>query len=127
MNRESHNEEQPEIVSPEQYVFTPPIDIYETDEGLVLYADLPGVSVGSLDLQVQDNKLTLLGKVEPQIPEGSRSIHKEYEVGNFLRSFILSGEIVHNKIEAKLANGVLRIFLPKAPKAEPRRIQVNTG
>ncbi|MCH9652342.1 MAG: Hsp20/alpha crystallin family protein [Planctomycetes bacterium] len=127
MNREHNNEEPHEIAHPEQYVFTPPIDIYETDEGLVLYADLPGVSVGSLELQVQDNKLTLLGKVEPQIPEGARSLHKEYEVGNFLRSFILSGEIVHSRIEAKLANGVLRIFLPKAPKAEPRRIQVNTG
>ncbi|MCA9005136.1 MAG: Hsp20/alpha crystallin family protein [Planctomycetaceae bacterium] len=123
-----HNEDEPrELSSPEQFVFTPPIDIYETDEGLVLYADLPGVSVGSLELQVQDNKLTLLGRVEPQIPEGARPLHKEYEVGNYLRSFILSGEIVHSEIEAKLANGVLRIFLPKAPKAEPRRIQVNTG
>ncbi|HAH44340.1 MAG TPA: heat-shock protein [Planctomycetaceae bacterium] len=123
-----HSEDEPrEFLTPEQFVFTPPIDIYETDEGLVLYADLPGVSVGSLELQVQDNKLTLLGKVEPQIPEGALPLHKEYEVGNFLRSFILSGEIVHSEIEAKLANGVLRIFLPKAPKAEPRRIQVNTG
>ncbi len=127
MNRQHSNEDQREISHPEQYVFTPPIDIYETDEGLVLYADLPGVSVGSLELQVQDNKLTLLGKVEPQIPEGAHPLHTEYEVGNFLRSFILSGEIVHSEIEAKLANGVLRIFLPKAPKAEPRRIQVNTG
>lgn len=127
MNRQQSNEDQREIAHPEQYVFTPPIDIYETDEGLVLYADLPGVSVGSLELQVQDNKLTLLGKVEPQIPDEARLLHTEYEVGNFLRSFILSGEIVHSEIEAKLANGVLRIFLPKAPKAEPRRIQVNTG
>ncbi|HBL42205.1 MAG TPA: heat-shock protein, partial [Planctomycetaceae bacterium] len=100
-----HSEDEPrEFLTPEQFVFTPPIDIYETDEGLVLYADLPGVSVGSLELQVQDNKLTLLGKVEPQIPEGALPLHKEYEVGNFLRSFILSGEIVHSEIEAKLAN-----------------------
>jgi len=127
MDHQHENEEHRELAHPEQYVFTPPIDIYETDEGLVLYADLPGVSVGSLELQVQDNKLTLLGRVEPQIPEGAQPVHKEYEVGNFLRSFILSGEIVHSEIEAKLTNGVLRIFLPKAPKAEPRRIQVNTG
>lgn len=127
MSRQHSHDEPREIAHPEQYVFTPPIDIYETEEGLVLYADLPGVSVNSLELQVQDNKLTLLGRVEPQIPEGARPLHKEYEVGNYLRSFILSGEIVHSEIEAKLANGVLRIFLPKAPKAEPRRIQVNTG
>ena len=110
MSRQHSDDEPRELSTSEQFVFTPPIDIYETDEGLVLYADLPGVSVGSLELQVQDNKLTLLGKV-----------------GNYLRSFILSGEIVHSEIEAKLSNGVLRIFLPKAPKAEPRRIQVNTG
>lgn len=127
MNRQHNHEEHREIAHTEQYVFTPPIDIYETEAGLVLYADLPGVSVGSLELQVQDNKLTLLGKVEPQIPDGAIPVHTEYEVGNYLRSFILSGEIVHSEIEAKLANGVLRIFLPKAPKAEPRRIQVNTG
>lgn len=127
MNRQDSNEERGEMTHPGQYVFTPPIDIYETEAGLVLYADLPGVSVGSLELQVQDNKLTLLGKVEPQIPEGAQPLHQEYEVGNYLRSFILSGEIVHSEIEAKLTNGVLRIFLPKAPKAEPRRIQVNTG
>ncbi|QDT79977.1 Spore protein SP21 [Gimesia maris] len=127
MSRQHSDDEPRKLSTPEQFVFTPPIDIYETDEGLVLYADLPGVSVGSLELQVQDNKLTLLGKVEPQIPEGARPLHKEYEVGNYLRSFILSGEIVHSEIEAKLSNGVLRIFLPKAPKAEPRRIQVNTG
>ena len=127
MSRQHSDDEPRELSTSEQFVFTPPIDIYETDEGLVLYADLPGVSVGSLELQVQDNKLTLLGKVEPQIPEGARPLHKEYEVGNYLRSFILSGEIVHSEIEAKLLNGVLRIFLPKAPKVEPRRIQVNTG
>jgi len=53
----------PEIVPAERTLFTPPIDIYESEEGLVLIADLPGVSVKSLELQVQNNKLTLLGRV----------------------------------------------------------------
>ena len=110
----------------ERYVFTPPIDIYETGDGLGLQADLPGVSIDTLELQVQDNKLTLFGRVKSVVPEGARMLHREYEVGDFLRSFILSDEVDHERISAKLSNGVLDVVLPRAPKAKPRRIQVNT-
>lgn len=111
----------------ERAVFTPPIDIYETDEGLILRADLPGVSLESLELQVQDNRLTLFGRMQPIVPPSARLIHQEYEVGDFLRSFILSDEVDHGRIAAKLNNGVLEVVLPKAPKAEPRRIEVRTS
>lgn len=105
-------------------VFTPPIDIFETDAGLVLLADLPGVTSETLELQVQDNKLTLFGRVKSPVPPGARVIHQEYGVGHFLRSFILSDEVDHERITAKLTNGVLEVFLPRAPKSQPRRIQV---
>ena len=111
----------------ERLVFTPPIDIYETDEGLILRADLPGVSLDTLELQVQDNKLTLFGRMEPSVPENARLLHQEYETGDFLRSFILSDEVDHQRIAAKLNNGVLEVVLPKADKPEPRRIQVATS
>ena len=110
----------------ERLVFTPPIDIYETDEGLILRADLPGVSLDTLELQVQDNKLTLFGRMEQSVPENARLLHQEYEIGDFLRSFILSDEVDHKHIAAKLNNGVLEVVLPKADKPEPRRIQVAT-
>lgn len=110
----------------ERYVFIPPIDIYETEEGLVLRADLPGVTIDMLDLQVQDNKLTLFGRVVPGLPENARLVHQEYAVGDFLRSFILSDQVDHERITAKLSHGVLEVVLPQAPKAVPRRIQVNT-
>jgi HSP20 family protein len=110
----------------ERLVFTPPIDIYETDEGLILRADLPGVSLDTLELQVQDNKLTLFGRMEQIVPEDARLLHQEYETGDFLRSFILSDEVDHQHISAKLNNGVLEVVLPKAAKPEPRRIQVAT-
>lgn len=116
---------QPPTPAPiERMVFTPPIDIYETDDGLLLRADLPGVSLDTLELQVQDNKLTLFGRMIPCVPEDARLLHQEYSVGDFLRSFILSDEVDHERISAKLNNGVLEVLLPKAPKAEPRRIQV---
>jgi HSP20 family molecular chaperone IbpA len=110
----------------ERYLFTPPIDIYETEEGLVLHADLPGVSVDTLELQVQDNKLTIFGRVALNAPPNAKVLHQEYEMGDFLRSFILSDDVDHEKITAKLNQGVLKIVLPKARKTEPRRIEVNT-
>ncbi len=108
-------------------VFTPPIDIFETPTGLVLLADLPGVTLESLELQVQDNKLTLFGRVKESIPENARLIHQEYALGHFLRSFILSDEVDHERITAKLNQGVLEVVLPRLPKTEPRRIQVTTN
>jgi HSP20 family molecular chaperone IbpA len=110
----------------ERVLFTPPIDIYETGDGLVLVADLPGVSVQSLDLQVQNNKLTLLGRVPNTVPPGAKLLHKEYEEGDFLRSFILSENVDHERVTARLNNGVLEVVLPHAAKTQPRRIQVDT-
>lgn len=110
---------------PPRLLFNPPIDIYETADGLVLYADLPGVTLDGLELQVQDNRLTLYGRVHQTAPEDATVLHAEYQVGDFLRSFILSDEVDHDRINAKLNNGVLRVELPKAPHTKPRRIEVS--
>lgn len=109
----------------ERTLLTPPIDIYTTDEGLVLVADLPGVSLDSLDLQVQDNRLTLFGRCVPITTPGARLLHREFAEGDFLRSFILSDDVDHDRISAKLVNGVLEVTLPKTTGNKPRRIQVN--
>ncbi|HET6328536.1 MAG TPA: Hsp20/alpha crystallin family protein [Planctomycetaceae bacterium] len=114
----------PEAEEP-RFLFTPPIDIFETDEGLVLHADLPGVSIKTLELQVQDNKLTLFGRVSPVVPPHARPLHQEYAVGDFLRSFILSDEVDHERITATMTNGVLKVVLPKAAQTKLRRIEVN--
>lgn len=117
--------EPPVEATVERVYFTPPVDIYDGAEGLVLIADLPGVPQGTLELEVQNNKLTLLGRVPASAPPGARLIHKEYDEGDFVRSFILSDEVDHERISAKLTNGVLEVVLPRAAKATPRRIQVN--
>jgi HSP20 family molecular chaperone IbpA len=109
----------------ERHVFTPPIDIFETPTGLVLRADLPGVSLETLELQVQNNRLTLFGRVASAAPDGARLLHQEYHEGDYLRSFILSDNVDHERITAKLTNGVLEVFLPHAPEAEARHIQVS--
>ncbi len=115
---------QPPATPAPRLVFTPPIDIYETEDGLVLMADLPGVSLDSLELQVQNNKLTLLGRVKPPVPSDGELRYQEYQIGDFLRSFILSDEVDHDRVTATLNNGVLKVWLPKAKKAQARRIQV---
>ncbi len=114
-----------QVADSPRLLFNPPIDIYETPEGLVLYADLPGVDSEGLDLQVHDNRLTLFGRVKTDVSESAHLLHQEYHVGDFLRSFILSDEVDHDRIQAKLTNGVLRVELPRAARAQPRRIDVS--
>ena len=80
-----------------------------------------------LDLQVQDNKLTLFGRISRTDALPISVIHQEYQLGDFLRSFILSDEVDHERIQAKLTNGVLRVDLPRAARAKPRRIEVSPG
>jgi HSP20 family protein len=117
-----------EIAVPEpspRLVFTPPIDIFETDDGLVLLADLPGVSLDTLELQVQDNRLTLLGQVKTPVPDDAELRYQEYHVGDFLRSFILSDEVDHDRVTATLTSGVLKVWLPRSTQAPARRIPVS--
>lgn len=113
-----------EVTETPRLLFNPPIDIYETSTGLVLYADLPGVSTENLELEVQDNRLALFGKVPPENTE-FHTLHREYEIGDYLRSFILSDDVDHERISARLNNGVLRVELPRNEKTEPRRISIN--
>jgi HSP20 family molecular chaperone IbpA len=110
----------------ERFICTPPIDIFETAEGLVLRADLPGVTAETLELRVQDNKLSLFARVPETQPPGARLVHQEYRPGDFVRSFILSEDVDHERISARLMNGVLEVVLPRAPQGSPRKIEVRT-
>jgi len=106
---------------------TPPIDIHEGPDGLVLEADLPGVSDGNLSIQLEDNVLSLHARVDAPAPEDARVLHEEYRPGDFYRSFILSDEVERSKIAAELKNGVLKLTLPKAERAKTRRIEIKTS
>lgn len=106
---------------------TPPIDIYEEAEGLVLEADLPGVSEDRLTIQLEDNVLILRGEVAPAVEPSARTIHEEYRPGPFWRSFILSDEVDRARISASLRNGVLRVSLPRAERSKPRRIEIKSS
>jgi HSP20 family protein len=106
--------------------YTPPIDIHEGPEGLTLEADLPGAREQGLQVQLEDNVLSLYAKIDSPAPEGAQLVHEEYRLGDYHRSFILSDEVDRERITAELKNGVLRLFLPKAERARTRRIEIKS-
>lgn len=108
-------------------VFTPAVDIFETEQEITLLADMPGVKTEGLDIDLRENILTLSGNVDA--PEGPQEVAvlREYEVGQYYRQFTLSEVIDQSKIEAILNDGVLNLRLPKVEKATPRRITVKTS
>jgi HSP20 family protein len=103
--------------------FTPRVDIYETDQELVLMADLPGVRPEDVDLRYERGELILHGKVKPG-DSARRFLLNEYEVGDFYRAFSIHESIDHTRIEAEVKRGVLTVHLPKAEPARPRQIAV---
>jgi HSP20 family protein len=107
--------------------FHPRVDIYETETGLVLVADLPGVRSDGLDITLEKQVLTIHGRAEDDAPEGYSPVYREYEVGDFERHFTLGGDFDIDRIEADLRDGVLRLSIPRAPEPEARRIAITPG
>ena len=106
--------------------FTPPIDIHEARDGLVLEADLPGAVEQNLQVRLEDNVLSLYARIDSPVPEGARLLHEEYRLGDYQRSFILGDEVDRDRITAELTNGVLRLFLPRADRLRTRRIEIKS-
>ncbi len=107
--------------------FTPRADIYETDDQIVIVADIPGANENSIDITLEKNILSINAQVESINPEGYSLALAEYEIGDYQRSFRLSDEIDREKIQAVIKDGVLRLFLPKAGAARTRKISVQAG
>jgi len=105
-------------------VFCPPVDIYERENEIVLFADMPGVDPKTIDIMVEKNILSIRGEVLEQPPIGFELNYREYDSGDYQRSFTLSDTIDQNKIEAKYENGILKLRLPKAEKVKPKKIEV---
>ncbi len=108
-------------------VFTPSVDIFETDKAITLLVDMPGVKTDDLDVDLRDDTLTLIGEVKPNVVPPGEVVYREYEIGRYYRQFSLSDVIAQDRIDAKLSDGVLRLTLPKVEKATPRRIAVQVG
>ena len=108
----------------ERRAYVPRVDIYETDEGINLVADMPGIDENSLDIMLEKNVLSIRGNVDFEAPEDYSLAYAEYGVGDYERRFTLSDEIDQENIEASVKNGVLSLHLPKAGPAKARKISV---
>lgn len=122
--KEAASRSKEETRSQETYV-TPPVDIYESAEGLVVKADLPGVSKEGLDLRVENNLLTIQGRASHAAP--GDPVYREYGLVNFFRQFELNEKVDQSKISAELKHGVLTLNLAKAEEMKPRKIDVKVA
>ena len=107
--------------------FLPEVDIHESEEGLRLWADMPGVDEKDLEVTLTNGMLTIEGRVSTDMYRNLMPVYTEYNVGNYFRQFVVNDEIDANRIEARIRNGVLEVSLPKAASARPRRIEVKAG
>ncbi|HEY1379806.1 MAG TPA: Hsp20/alpha crystallin family protein [Gemmataceae bacterium] len=105
--------------------YTPRVDILETEDELLLFADLPGVTEGDVDIRFENGELTLHARRVPAKRNGA--VLWENEAGDFFRAFRISEQVDANKIWAELKNGVLTLHLPKVEAAKPRKIAVRGG
>ena len=102
----------------------PPVDVIEDATGITLYADLPGVNKERLNLRVEADQLTIEGEMLLPAPQGIESHHAEVTLSRYRRTFTLSKELDPDKVSAELAQGVLRVRIPKADHAQPRKVQI---
>jgi HSP20 family protein len=118
-----------EVVSPEERTrdrraFIPHTDIYETDDQIVVVADIPGAGEENIDITLEKNILSINAYIEPEEYEDYSLALAEYEIGDYQRTFRLSDEIDTDNINATVKDGVLRLYLPKAAKAMTKKISV---
>ena len=104
-----------------------PLDMYETDEAYVVTAFMPGVASDKLDIQVQQNILSIHGEVSVEQPKDARYLIQERGSGAYERSIRLPSQVEADKIAATFTDGVLTITLPKAESVKPHRVSVKAA
>lgn len=102
----------------------PAVDVRETEEEIVVYADLPGVEKEDIQLEVKDHTLVLTGKRKQLASAEDGWLRREAPWGQFFRAFSLSADVKANQVTANFKNGVLEVHLPKAEEAKPHRVKI---
>ena len=105
--------------------YFPLSDIYETPDNFMIVIDMPGVATENITIDMQNNELVINGEVSLESYSDEKVIYNEYNIGHYHRHFVLSDAINRENIEAKMADGVLTLVLPKAMSVKPRRIEVS--
>lgn len=105
----------------------PLVDINEDDNGINLYADMPGVKRETLKVESTENKLTIIGTISTEVSDDFTDLKSEFRYNEYRREFTLSRELDTSKITANLKNGVLHLNIPKREEIKPRKIEITTG
>jgi HSP20 family protein len=105
----------------------PPVDVVEDTTGITLYADMPGVPRDKLHLRVEGDQLHLEGDIVLPLAQDLASSHAEVTRSRFRRAFTLSKELDAAKVSAELTHGVLRVRIPKAEHAQPRKVEIRVA
>jgi HSP20 family protein len=106
-------------------VFLPVADIFETEQTLTVILEMPGVAKENVDVSVENDILTIEGRIDFSKYEGLQPVYTEYNIGHYSRSFQISSQIEQDSISATIDNGVMTLVLPKAEKAKPRKISLS--
>ncbi len=119
----------PEQTSPsrDEPALLPPVDVIEDATGITLYADLPGVPKDRLNVRVEGETLLIEADLVLAVPQDMQASHAEVQRTRYRRAFTLSRELDPDKVSAELSQGVLRLRIPKAEHAQPRRINVQVA
>uniref|UniRef100_C6E7D3 Heat shock protein Hsp20 n=1 Tax=Geobacter sp. (strain M21) TaxID=443144 RepID=C6E7D3_GEOSM len=123
-NDERNVQTREETRSNERYI-RPAVNIVETEEGLFLTADLPGVAKGDIDVNVEKGILTITAPAKSTLM--GTPVYSEFQLGNYYRQFTIPESLDHEKAKADFVNGILTLRIPKAEIAKPRRIELQIG
>ncbi|MBC7771904.1 MAG: Hsp20/alpha crystallin family protein [Pyrinomonadaceae bacterium] len=108
-------------------VFHPGVDVIETGQEYLIHADVPGATPDGIDIQFHDGVLKMRAGIQPRSHAQSRSLVREYGIGDYERAFRVSGHVDADHITAELKHGVLTLRLPKADAVKPRKIAVQSS
>jgi HSP20 family molecular chaperone IbpA len=131
MEGKKMNAENKDVATQENNVeavsLTPATDIYESKDGVILYVDLPGVSKKTLDIDVDQDILTIKGKIDLTTAKEMQPTYIDVKSDVFERRFTLGEELDANKIEATLEQGALKLSIPRQEKHQPKKINIKVA
>jgi HSP20 family protein len=108
-------------------IYRPLTDIIETDQGVSLMLEMPGVAPEDVDITLEKRVLMIRGKTRAARPEQLQLAYAEYGEGDYERAFTMSEDFDPDRIEAAMSNGVLSVTLPRAEAAQPKKIAVKSA
>jgi len=109
-------------------MWNPPVDVYESNDNIILKVDLPEVNQDDVDISVQGNTLTIRGERKRENEVQEKDYYRmERSYGTFMRSFSLPNTVDAEKIDANFSQGVLKVTLPKREESKPKQIKVKIG